>query len=434
MRMYDILLKKRQGGELDPDEIRFVIDGYVRGEIPDYQMSALLMAIFFRNLTRRETSDLTLAMYKSGDTIDLSTLPGAKVDKHSTGGVGDKTTLVLTPLVSAAGVPVAKMSGRGLGHTGGTIDKLESIPGFRVEMDRPDFIRQVRSIGLAVAAQTGNLVPADKKLYALRDVTATVDNISLIAASIMSKKLASGADNIVLDVKTGKGAFMKDPEAARDLARLMVDIGNSLRRRTVALITAMDQPLGMTIGNALEVREAIETLQNRGPGDLREICLALGAEMLVLAGKAGTTKDAVKILENSLRDGSALARFRDMITAQGGDPAVLENQALLPTAAHKTVLTAETGGYVAECDALKIGLAAMSLGAGRETKEAAIDPAAGVELHKKTGDRSEKGDPLATLHYNSAKGLERAMELVNLAFVISSQRPAAKSLILDRIG
>ncbi|MFZ5633226.1 MAG: pyrimidine-nucleoside phosphorylase [Bacillota bacterium] len=433
MRMYDIILKKRDGGELERAEIEYLVDGYVRGTIPEYQVSALLMAVFFRGLNQRETSDLTMAMYRSGETIDLSGLTGIKVDKHSTGGVGDKTTLVLAPLVASAGVPVAKMSGRGLGHTGGTVDKLESIPGFKVEMDRRDFIRQVGDIGLAVAAQTGNLVPADKKLYALRDVTATVDNISLIAASVMSKKLASGADAIVLDVKAGRGAFMKDPQGAVELARLMAGIGNSLGRRTVALITAMDQPLGLAVGNALEVREAIETLQNRGPEDLRELCLALGSEMLVLAGRAKTVEEAWSILENNLRNGSALARFGEMVTAQGGDPAVLTNPSLLPEAAGKTVIVAETGGFVAECDAMKIGLAAMSLGAGRETRDSAIDLAAGVVLHKKEGHRVTAGEPLATLHHNPGARLKRALDLVKQSFVIKKEPLAPSPLIIKRI-
>ncbi|MCL6612108.1 MAG: pyrimidine-nucleoside phosphorylase [Peptococcaceae bacterium] len=434
MRMYDIILKKREGGELDPAEIEYWIKGCTGGTIPDYQTAALLMAIFFRGLSRRETTGLAMSMYRSGEAVDLSELPGVKVDKHSTGGVGDKTTLVLGPLAASAGVTVAKMSGRGLGHTGGTADKLESIPGFRVEMDHRDFIRQVREIGLAVAAQTGNLVPADKKLYALRDVTATVDNVSLIAASVMSKKLASGADAIVLDVKAGRGAFMKDVPEAEALAGLMVDIGKSLGRRTAALITAMDEPLGLAVGNALEVREAIETLRGGGPGDLRELCLALGAEMAVLAGKARTAAEAVKMLEMNLGNGRALAKFGEMIKAQGGDPAVLENPGLIPEAAGKTVVTAWTGGYLAWCDAMGIGLAAMNLGAGRETRESAIDPAAGVVLHKKVGQPVAPGEPLATLHHNSGSRLERALELVRRAFVIREEPPETRSLIIKKIN
>lgn len=433
MRMYDIILKKRQGGELDRPEIEFWIDGCVRGTVPDYQTSALLMAIFFRGLSPRETADLTMAMFRSGDTIDLTGLPGIKVDKHSTGGVGDKTTLVLGPLVASAGVPVAKMSGRGLGHTGGTIDKLESIPGFKVETDHADFIRQVKDIGIAVAAQTGNLVPADKKLYALRDVTATVDNTSLIAASVMSKKLASGADAIVLDVKAGRGAFMKNTGDAEDLARQMVGIGSSLGRRTVALITAMDQPLGMAVGNALEVVEAVETLQNRGPGDLKELCIALGAEMVALAGKASSVEEAAEVLEQNLQNGRALTKFGEMIAAQGGDPAVLADLSLLPAAAKRAVVAAGKDGCVAECDAMLIGLAAMSLGAGRETRDSSIDLAAGVVLHKKEGDRVTAGEPLATLHYNENTRLERAVELVKQAFVIKEGPIDVGPLVIKRI-
>ncbi len=431
--MYDIILKKREGGQLDRSEIEYWIGGCVRGAIPDYQSAALLMAIFFRGLSQRETSDLTLAMYRSGDSVDLSGLPGIKVDKHSTGGVGDKTTLVLGPLVASAGVPVAKMSGRGLGHTGGTTDKLESIPGFRVEMDHRDFIRQVREIGLAVAAQTGNLVPADKKLYALRDVTATVDNISLIAASVMSKKLASGADAIVLDVKAGSGAFMKDPGEAETLARMMAGIGNSLGRRTVVLITSMDQPLGLAVGNALEVREAIDTLGGGGPEDLRELCLALGAEMMVLAGKAPSAEKALEVLEENLVNGKALTKFGEMIAAQGGNTAVLENTALLPQAPNVSLVTAERGGYLARCDAMKIGLAAMSLGAGRETKDSAIDLAAGVVLRKKEGQRVAAGEPLAELHHRGETGLVRALDLVRQAFSIQEQPSASKPLIIKKI-
>ncbi len=433
MRMYDIILKKRDGGVLDRSEIEFWIGGCVRGTIPDYQTAALLMAIYFRGLSRRETSDLTLSMYKSGDTVDLSELPGIKVDKHSTGGVGDKTTLVLAPLVASAGVPVAKMSGRGLGHTGGTVDKLESIPGFRVEMDRREFIRQVGKIGLAVVAQTGNLVPADKKLYSLRDVTATVDQVSLIAASIMSKKLASGAGAVVLDVKAGRGAFMKDAEGAEDLARLMVDIGSSLGLRTAALITAMDQPLGLAVGNALEVREAIETLQGGGPGDLRELSLVIGAEMVVLAGRARTTSEAREMLEKNLVSGMALAKFREMISAQGGDPAVLDNPGLIPEAAGKTAIKAESGGYLSRCDAMGIGLAAMNLGAGRETKESAIDLAAGVVLHKKEGQRVAAGEVLATLHHNPGARLEMAVELARRSFAVQQSPPPAGPLIIRKI-
>ncbi|KJR96018.1 MAG: thymidine phosphorylase [Peptococcaceae bacterium BRH_c4a] len=433
MRMYDIILKKRQGGRLETSEIDFFVSGCVSGAIPDYQTSALLMAIFFSGLDRRETTDLTLFMCKSGDTIDLSGLPGIKVDKHSTGGVGDKTTLILAPLVASAGVTVAKMSGRGLGHTGGTIDKLESIPGFRAELDHGGFIRQVRDIGLAVVSQTGNLVPADKKLYALRDVTATVDNVSLIASSVMSKKLASGADSIVLDVKTGRGAFMKNTGEAEELARLMVEIGRNLGRKTVALITPMDQPLGLAVGNALEVRESIDTLHNKGPGDLKKICLYLGAEMVVLAGKAGSTGEALEILENNLANGLALAKFAQMIAAQGGNPDIIHNTGLLPKASGETVINAWENGYLTEVDAMGIGLSAMNLGAGRVSKESPIDLSAGLVLHKKAGDWVTPGDPLATLYYNSQSGLERSTALAKQSFKIGEAPPELLPAVLRRI-
>jgi len=424
MRMSDIILKKRQGGRLETSEIEYFVKGCVSGAIPDYQISALLMAIFFSGLDQRETTDLTMFMYKSGDTIDLSGLPGIKVDKHSTGGVGDKTTLILAPLVASAGVTVAKMSGRGLGHTGGTIDKLESIPGFKAELDHGSFIQQVRDIGLAVVTQTGNLVPADKKLYALRDVTATVDNISLIASSVMSKKLASGADAIVLDVKTGRGAFMKNPEEAWELARLMVDIGGNLGRKTVALITPMDQPLGQAVGNALEIRESIDTLRNKGPGDLKKICLYLGAEMLVLAGKAGSNNEAMEILENNL----------EMIAAQGGNTDIIENTGLLPKASGEAVITAWENGYLTEVDAMGIGLSAMNLGAGRENKESPIDLGAGLILHRKTGDRVTRGEPLVTLYYNSPSRVEKSVLLAKQSFKIGETPPQVFKDSFKRIG
>ncbi len=430
--MYDIILKKRQGVELNREEIEYWINGCVSGAVPDYQTSALLMAIFFRGLSPAETADLTMSIYGSGDVVDLSGLPGTKVDKHSTGGVGDKTTLVLGPLVASAGVPVAKMSGRGLGHTGGTIDKLESVPGFRVKMGHREFIGQVEKIGIAIAAQTGNLVPADKKLYALRDVTATVDNISLIASSVMSKKLASGADAIVLDVKAGRGAFMRDPGAAGELAGLMVKIGNKLGRRTVALITAMDQPLGRAAGNSLEVAEAIETLRGGGPRDMRDLCLALGSEMMCLAGKAPSPEEASRLLEKNLDGGLALTKFGEMIAAQGGDPAVIENIGLLPQSSDREILTADTEGFLSRCDALMVGMAAMNLGAGRETKESFIDLSAGVVLHKKEGDRVERGDILATLHHNRPGRLGAALELARRAFTIEETPPPKKPLIIKK--
>lgn len=433
MNMYDIILKKRQGFELNGQEIEYFVNGCVSGTIPDYQISALLMAIFFKGLSKKETVDLTLHMYRSGEVADLSSIPGVKVDKHSTGGVGDKTTLVLGPLVASAGVSVAKMSGRGLGHTGGTIDKLESIPGFNVYMDENSFLKQVNDIGIAIVAQTGNLVPADKKLYALRDVTATVENISLIASSVMSKKLASGADAIVLDVKVGRGAFMKSLGEAEELAALMVEIGKSLGRNTVALITRMEEPLGLAVGNSLEMKEAINTLSGRGPEDLKEICLSLGAEMLLLAGKAGSTEDARQILDQNIVNGRALEKLTQLIKSQGGNPSVVENYDMLPEAMQKIDIKAPESGYVADIDALKIGLAAMRLGAGRETKESAIDLSAGILLHKKAGQPVSRGEALATLHYNPNRGLEESIAMVNSAFAIKSSPPKKHPLVVKTI-
>ncbi|MDQ0286603.1 pyrimidine-nucleoside phosphorylase/thymidine phosphorylase [Desulfofundulus luciae] len=434
MRMYDIILKKRQGFELTTEEINFFVRGYTAGEIPDYQAAALLMAVFFQGLNYRETADLTLAMASSGDRVDLSGISGCKVDKHSTGGVGDKTTLVLAPLVAAAGVPVAKMSGRGLGHTGGTVDKLESIPGFKVNLAPDDFIRQVREVGVAVVAQTANLVPADKKLYALRDVTATVDSIPLIASSVMSKKIAAGADAIVLDVKAGSGAFMRSVDEASTLARTMVAIGRQAGKRTVAVISDMDQPLGFAVGNALEVREAIATLSGQGPSDLRELCLVLGGHMLVLAGAATDVEEGMNRLAGLLEGGRALDKFREMVKAQGGDPRVADEPDLLPEASYKEQVKAQEDGYVATIHAEKIGRAAMLLGAGRKAKEDTIDPAVGVVLHKKVGNRVKAGDVLATLHVNNPENLATARQLVAGAFIFSPSAPGVRKLIHGVVG
>lgn len=431
MRAVDLIMKKREGQELTTEEIQFLIDGFVSNEVCDYQIAALAMAIYFQGMTKREIADLTLAMMKSGDQIDLSEIIGVKVDKHSTGGVGDTTTMVLAPLVAACGAPVAKMSGRGLGHTGGTLDKLESIPGFKIELSSPEFIRNVNEIGIAVISQTGNLVPADKKLYALRDVTATVESIPLIASSIMSKKLAAGADGIVLDVKTGTGAFMKSYEDAKVLAREMVDIGNNLNRRTVAVLTDMDQPLGFAIGNALEVKEAVNTLKGAGPEDLSELCLTLGSYMLVLAGKAVNPVEGHRLLLEVIENGKALAKLKEMVQAQGGNPEVIDNLDLLPQAEQVVELMAWNSGYIQKINALKIGESAMLLGAGRVTKSSKIDLAVGVVLNKKIGDRVTSGEKLAELHVNDSTNLNDAMNLMHEAFVIGIEKPEQRPLVFE---
>ena len=397
MRMYDIIAKKRDGGTLTQKEIAFAVNGFAAGSIPDYQMSALMMAVYLRGMTATETAQLTAAMAYSGDMVDLSGIGGVKADKHSTGGVGDKTTLVAGPIVAACGVKVAKMSGRGLGHTGGTLDKIEAIPGCSVSLTQEAFFRQVNDIGIAVIGQTGNLAPADKKMYALRDVTATVSCIPLIASSIMSKKLASGADCILLDVKTGNGAFMKTLEDSIALAKAMVDIGEHNGRRTAALITDMDTPLGRNIGNSLEVIEAVETLRGKGPADLTEVCLSLASGMLWLAGRGGAAACRA-MAEDALRSGAALAKLRAMVAAQGGDPAVIDDPSGFPAAAYEHDVVCMQDGWLYATDTEKIGIAAVLLGAGRETKESVIDPAAGIRLLKKAGDPVKKGDVLARLY------------------------------------
>lgn len=400
MRMVDIIEKKRDGQELTTAEINFFIEGYTKGEIPDYQASALAMAIYFQDMNDRERADLTRAMVESGDTIDLSAIDGVKVDKHSTGGVGDTTTLVLAPLVASLGVPVAKMSGRGLGHTGGTIDKLESIAGFHVELTREQFIDLVNRDKVAVIGQSGNLTPADKKLYALRDVTGTVNSIPLIASSIMSKKIAAGADAIVLDVKTGDGAFMKTQEDAEKLAHAMVRIGNHVGRKTIAIISDMSQPLGFAIGNALEVKEAIETLQGKGPKDLTELVLTLGSQMVILAGKAKTSEEAKEMLLDAIHSGKALAKFKEFLANQGGDASIVDDLTKLPQAKYKIELSAKQSGYISRMVADEIGVASMILGAGRATKEDVIDLAVGLVLHKKVGDKVEEGESILTIYSN----------------------------------
>ncbi|AWM22849.1 pyrimidine-nucleoside phosphorylase [Bacillus subtilis] len=400
MRMVDIIIKKQNGKELTTEEIQFFVNGYTDGSIPDYQASALAMAIFFQDMSDRERAELTMAMVNSGETIDLSAIEGIKVDKHSTGGVGDTTTLVLAPLVAALDVPVAKMSGRGLGHTGGTIDKLEAIDGFHVELTKDEFIKLVNRDKVAVIGQSGNLTPADKKLYALRDVTGTVNSIPLIASSIMSKKIAAGADAIVLDVKTGAGAFMKTEEDAAELAKAMVRIGNNVGRQTMAVISDMSQPLGFAIGNALEVKEAIDTLKGEGPEDLHELVLTLGSQMVVLAKKADTLDEARAKLEEVMKNGKALEKFKDFLKNQGGDSSIVDDPSKLPQAAYQIDVPAKEAGVVSEIVADEIGVAAMLLGAGRATKEDEIDLAVGIMLRKKVGDKVEKGEPLVTLYAN----------------------------------
>ncbi len=400
MRMVDVISKKRDGNELTTEEINFFIEGYAKGTIPDYQASSLAMAIYFQDMNDRERSDLTMAMVNSGETIDLSGIEGIKVDKHSTGGVGDTTTLVLAPLVAALDIPVAKMSGRGLGHTGGTIDKLESISGFHVEITNDQFIDLVNRDKVAVIGQTGNLTPADKKLYALRDVTGTVNSIPLIASSIMSKKIASGANAIVLDVKTGAGAFMKTDKDAENLAHAMVQIGNNVGRNTIAIISDMSQPLGFAIGNALEVKEAIDTLKGEGPEDLTELVLTLGSQMVVLAKKALTLCDARKMLVEVIKNGKALAKFKVFVKNQGGDASIVENPEKLPQAKYKIDVPAKQSGFVSNMVADEIGIAAMLLGAGRATKEDKIDLAVGLMLRRKVGDKVEKGETLVTIYAN----------------------------------
>ncbi|MHC0036049.1 pyrimidine-nucleoside phosphorylase [Pseudoneobacillus sp. C159] len=432
MRMVDLIEKKRNHEELTTEEIQFIIKGYTDGSIPDYQVSAFSMAVFFNGMTERETADLTMAMVYSGDQIDLSQIQGIKVDKHSTGGVGDTTTLCLGPLVAAVGVPVAKMSGRGLGHTGGTIDKLESVSGFHVEIENQEFIDLVNKNKIAVIGQSGNLTPADKKLYALRDVTATVDSIPMIASSIMSKKIAAGADAIVLDVKTGAGAFMKTLDDSRELAKAMVRIGNNVDRRTMAIISDMSQPLGYAIGNALEVKEAIDTLKGEGPEDLTELCLTLGSHMVYLAKKANSLQEARELLEKAIKDGSALNTFKLFLASQGGDASVVDHPENLPQAKYIFELEAQADGYVKEMVADEIGTAAMLLGAGRATKESAIDLAVGLMLRKKIGDQVKKGESIVTIYSNFEK-IEEVKQKLYENIIISSEPTQAPTLIYEEI-
>ena len=433
MRFLEIIEKKRNGEALSQAEIQFWIDGYVQGTIPDYQVAALLMAIYFQDLNLDETVELTRAMTDSGELVDLGGISGMKADKHSTGGVGDKTTLVLAPLVAAGGVRMAKMSGRGLGHTGGTLDKLESIPGFCSALTAEQFRRQVESIGLAVIGQTGEMVPADKKLYALRDVTATVESIPLIASSVMSKKLAAGADVIVLDVKYGSGAFMKTPARAEALAKVMVGIGQGVGRRVTAIISSMEQPLGFAIGNALEVKEAIHTLQGKGPADLTELCLHLAGEIFFLTGKAVDVAAGINQAETLLANGTALQKLAELITAQGGNAQVIENEKLLPEAAYRISVIAPHDGYIQSMDAQAIGLAAMKLGAGRSTKEDVIDPAVGIICRRKTGDQVSKGDTLAMIHANDEERVGEVKEMILASYLIGEAAVDIPALIYGRI-
>ncbi|MFD2830722.1 pyrimidine-nucleoside phosphorylase [Corticicoccus populi] len=425
MRMVDIIAKKRDGYALTKEEIEFFVNGYTNGEIPDYQVSSLMMAVFFNDMNEEERAALTMAMVNSGDTIDLSQIEGTKVDKHSTGGVGDTTTLVLAPLVAALDVPVAKMSGRGLGHTGGTIDKLEAVEGFHVEITEDEFIDIVNRDKVAVIGQSGNLTPADKLLYALRDVTATVNSIPLIASSIMSKKIAAGADAIVLDVKVGDGAFMKTEEDAAELAHAMVSIGNNVGRRTMAIISSMEEPLGLAIGNALEVEEAVETLRGEGPEDLTELSLELGSQMVVLGGKAETLEEAREKLQNALNDGSALEKFKVFLRNQGGDDSIADDLSKLPQAEFTFEVKAEEAGYVQQIGSEAMGVASSMLGAGRQTKDDVIDLAVGIKLNKKVGSKVEKGDVLATI-YSNREDVEEVAQKIKDNYQIGSEKKTVK--------
>lgn len=429
MRMYDIIQHKRDNKELSCEEIQFFVEKYTAGNIPDYQAAALAMAIFFNEMTPEETAALTLAMAHSGDVMDLSPIKGIKVDKHSTGGVGDKTSLVLGPMVAALGVPVAKMSGRGLGHTGGTIDKLESFPGFQTGIPEQEFFDNVNRIGIAIAGQTGNLAPADKKLYALRDVTATVESIPLIASSIMSKKIAAGADVIVLDVKVGSGAFMKDEESAVKLADTMVRIGDAVGKKTMAVVSDMDEPLGFAIGNALEVKEAIDTLAGNGPQDLYELCLELGSHMVAGAGKAQNCAEAKEMLAGTIKDGSALKKLAELVEAQGGNPEAVYDTELLPKASIEYEYRADTEGYVSRIVCDIVGTSAMVLGGGRENKDSVIDLSVGIVLEAKKGAYVHKGDVLARFYANDENKLSDAVKRFADAYVIEDTRPAESCLI-----
>lgn len=433
MRVVDLIIKKKLGQELTKEEIHFLIDGYVKDEIPDYQISALLMAIAINGLTEQEQFFLTFEMLNSGDQIDLSSVEGIKADKHSTGGVGDKTTLVVAPLVASCGVKMAKMSGRGLGHTGGTLDKLEAIPNFRIALTDKEFLNQVRDISIAVVGQTGEIAPADKKLYALRDVTGTVESIGLIASSIMSKKLASGASHILLDVKVGDGAFMKDLNEARKLADAMVKIGNSAGKKVVAMLTDMDQPLGIAVGNSIEVIEAIETLKGNGPEDFNTLCIELASELLLMTEVSNTKEEAVKLVKEKINNGEALDKLRQMIRYQSGDERVIDDYSLFPSAKSIITIQSDVEGYVEKINTLEIGRAAMLLGAGRSNKDDEIDLAVGVKVFKKVGDKVNLGDVIAEIHANE-KNIDVAIETIKAAYKISSQEVRKNQIILDIVS
>ena len=429
MLMSEVIAKKRDGGKLTQEEIHFVVDGYTKGTIPDYQMSAFLMAVFFRGMDAEETLHLTMEMVGSGETLDLSGVTGITADKHSTGGVGDKTSLVLVPMVASLGVKMAKMSGRGLGHTGGTLDKLESIPGFSIDVPREKFMQQLDEVGMVIAGQTADLVPADKKMYALRDVTATVNSIPLIVSSIMSKKLAAGAKTIVLDVKVGKGSFMKTEDDARVLAQSMVDVGRLAGRNTVAVITDMDQPLGMTVGNALEVYEAIQTVKGELKGELLELCLVLGSCILTASGLCGDMDEARAKLLNTIEDGSAANKLKQFIAAQGGDPTVVDDPDLLEIAPYDMNIRCDEAGYITSIDALGVGMASLKIGGGRVTKESDVDHGVGVVLHKKVGDYVEAGEAIATVYARTIEESLMGADLVNDCIELSETPVAAKPFI-----
>ena len=434
MNMNDIIIKKRDGGKLSQNEIRYFVEGYTKGEIPDYQASALLMAVFFQEMDKEETFELTNAMRYSGDIIDLSGIHGVKVDKHSTGGVGDKTTLIAAPLAAACGVPVAKMSGRGLGFTGGTVDKMESIPGFRTTLEPEEFLQQVNELGIAVIGQTAHITPADKKIYALRDVTGTVENLSLIASSIMSKKLAAGSDAIVLDVKCGSGAFMESQREAEDLGRIMCEIGTAAGKRTVAMITDMSQPLGNAVGNSLEVIEAIETLKGNGPEDITELSLRLAGMMIYLGGRARTSAEGHVMAQHALHSGAGLEKLKSFVARQGGDPAAAEDYDLFPTASLHKAVVSEEGGYVQRIDARAIGIASQHTGAGRAAKEDDVDLSAGIYLRKKVGDRVGRGEVLATIYGNDKNKLAAAVKEAENAFYISKEKVQKPELVKEVLG